>query len=278
MNNDDLTMLELKIEAFLAGDLSSAERADFEAMLAADDELRRQVELQKAADESLRRVYVPVAVALPPSVTMQMSDSPLKLVGGAESGTGAGNAAAVGGAAKNAGGGSFLTQPLKLTAKTAWIGIAAAVVLAAVTWYSTRPPAPVFQQLTPETIYARMEARDFAPEVVCTTSEDFYAFMMKRFRQPMVPATVANVQLLGWGYSDAYSGSMLSLNAVVLLAKAEGEPVVVVMDRRSEDRGVKLDPASGLNLFRRELGSVVLYEITKRKSADVIESLKIPPK
>lgn len=274
MNSDDLTMLELKIEAYLAGDMNDAERADFETMLAGDAELRRQVELQKAADESLRRLYVPVAVSLPASVTMQMSDSPLKLVGA----EGSGKAEAVDGAAKKAGAGSFLNQPLKLTAKTAWIGIAAAVVLAAVAWYSTRPPAPVFQQLTPETIYARMESRDFAPEVVCTTSEDFYAFMMKRFQQPMVPSTVANVQMLGWGYADAYSGSMLSLDAVVLLAKAEGEPVVVVMDRKSKDRGVKIDPASGLNLFRRELGSVVLYEITKRTSADVIESLKIPPK
>lgn len=77
--------------------------------------------------------------------------------------------------------------------------------------------------------------------------------------------------MLGWAYGNDYNGRMIGPDTMVLMTRVDGsENVVVLMDRASADRRLKLPPGSNLSLFRREVGPIVLYEITPLKSERVI--------
>ena len=53
------------------------------------------------------------------------------------------------------------------------------------------------------------------------------------------------------------------LSALVLYPALTGKDnVVVLMDRKGDDRKLKLPETSNLHLFRREVGPLVLYEIS----------------
>jgi len=52
------------------------------------------------------------------------------------------------------------------------------------------------------------------------------------------------------------------LQAEALMATVDGEHSVVLVDRLISDKPLEVRPGSGLNLFRREMGTLVLYEIT----------------
>ena len=59
-----------------------------------------------------------------------------------------------------------------------------------------------------------------------------------------------------------------------MLARVDGVPVMVFVDRTSADTDPKLDQGRvGLHLFRKELGSLVLYEVTPLGEPRVMDYL-----
>ena len=62
-----------------------------------------------------------------------------------------------------------------------------------------------------------------------------------------------------------------------MLAKSEGKPVVLVIDKRdSDDENAMRASCGSLHVFRRELGPLVMYEITPFEQArmlDLIEAI-----
>ena len=50
-----------------------------------------------------------------------------------------------------------------------------------------------------------------------------------------------------------------------------GEPVIVFIDRVERDSGQTVDETSGLNLFNRRLGLLVLYELSPLEKPALLE-------
>lgn len=248
--------LELLVESYLLGELEGEQLAGFERDLAGSEELRRQVDMQRQVEASLRRLYVAPQPAASDVISREWPTL-------AEQ------------AARR-------RRPL-LARRITWLSAAAAILLGVGIW--SWIPREHVTPLAPGELYTIMRGRGFVPEFVCTTDDAFAKLIRDRFGQGLAPTHAVGVEMLGWGYSSDYYGSPLSKNALVLLARSEGEPVVVVMDRLSEDRTLQAPrtcsqraEGSGkppLNMYRTVMGKLVLYEITPRPEPEVTRSLRI---
>lgn len=81
--------------------------------------------------------------------------------------------------------------------------------------------------------------------------------------------------MLGWAYGNNYSGSPLGPSTLILLAKVDQEDVMVLMEREKFDRRLKLPKESGLNIFRREMNGVVMYEVTPLDAPRVLDAMTL---
>jgi hypothetical protein len=236
--------LELRIEGFLRGELGPEEMQLFQRELDHNPELRDQVQQQRRIDGWLRRAFEPMTVPLPAPRALAFKP------GGA--------------------------RPLR---RLWWYGAAAAILLAGagvfVRFVNNRFADP---RISPDSLYNRLVMRGFQPTTVCTTEKEFAAFVRQRFGQALSAAAAPAVEILGWGYGDQYDGSPLSPKALILLARVEGQPVTVLIDRVSADRELTVPEHSPLHLFKRTMGRLVVYEITPADAPRVLDSLFIPDK
>lgn len=260
---------EALLDAYLAGELRGPELAEFEARLAADADLRAVADAQRRVDQSLRRAFVPAVTPVPARApvpaeagdgqsAVQTVRDPIPISGRPDSGVRAGSTA---------------PTPRR------WWGYAAAAALllggAAVftrvyTHEEQRPP------LEAHTVYASLNSAGWKPEFECKTDAEFIDLTTRRLGQPLVAAASPGVTLLGWGYADGY-GPIVSEETMTLLTEVDGRRVLVLMDRKRNDRRMADPPlADGLRMFRRVLGHAVLYEITPLDSERVINSIRIP--
>ncbi len=143
------------------------------------------------------------------------------------------------------------------------LGIAAALALTVVGVWAVlfrghaAPANPLANPLAG--IYHAQLASGFKPQEVCTTRDKFAEWVQKYYAQALYPkAQHDGVEFVGWSYAPA-----IGKNSGVLLARAGGKEVIVVMDRKvlekAEFKGTG-DP--GLHSFRKQFGSVVLYEVS----------------
>ncbi len=148
-----------------------------------------------------------------------------------------------------------------------WRGwaIAAGVVLAiAAGVYAAffMPQRAPFDQ--PSEVYRRLIASGYEPMQVCTDNEAFRAWMERRFDESIViPDDLAGVELIGWHYKR-----VLTPRTGVLLAKVDGEEVIVLVERRSSAR--RLGDQDGLHVYRRDLGGVAMYEVSPLHEARLL--------
>lgn len=228
------------VEQYLDGVLAPAERAAFEARLAAEpalrDALRDAEDLQGAIDASLARLYrytPPKAGSA--GATPQSASTPARRDG----------------------------TPLRFTRRL-WVltGIAAAVVLASVVLMLYRPAAITYRE--PDALYAQYDAAGFRPAWKCESDQEFAdatAFYLGS--SVVVPLATPGVEVLGWSYADELGkGTPISQQTLSLLTRVEGRNVLVLMDRVDRDRDLRVARDSGLRLFRRVVNNLVLYEVT----------------
>jgi hypothetical protein len=146
-----------------------------------------------------------------------------------------------------------------------WQGLAAAVLLLASgailysTGYAGRAWSWAADVMFPETLASLYHDHVSSGVVManCETPEAFQAWVGANYREQVRPVGAEGLTFVGWSYDDAisrYSG--------VMLGKALGEDVVVLVDRVERDREMTVPSGSGLRLFRREVGEVVFYELT----------------
>ncbi len=222
------------LDRYLDGLLSGAELAAFQEQLSRDPQLAAQVEAQRRIDDSLRRVMVaPSAPSLP-----------------AESY-------------------SLRPSPWARLRSSPWIAIAAALIIGVSVWrvWDVYYGHPTQESMyieggvprTMDTIYQVEKSRGFKPMWKCETDKEFATTFWKNlgsaltFRNP--PPNVAS---LGLSYGNTIG---LSPKTVYMLFKINGREVIVFIDKKSNDQMPKLT-TPGLNLFRRETGEFVLYEMT----------------
>ncbi|CAG1004412.1 hypothetical protein PHYC_03140 [Phycisphaerales bacterium] len=228
------------VDAYLDNLMTPDERAAFERRLARDADLRELIELQKQIDGSLvrqlpYRAPTPAPAAIPISRAAGISWTRIR-----------------------------------------WIGaIAAIVALAFITvLYVTQPPALKFR--APDLVYRDFDAAGWKPAWVCKDDREF-AEMVSFYLDSavVVPLDTPGVTLAGWSLADQFDhgkpiGTPMSQQTLALLTKVDGKNVLVLMDRLSSDRKMRVSADSGLFLHRRELNGLVLYEVSPMPEARVL--------
>lgn len=262
--------LELLIEEYLACRLTGEPLTSFERAMGEDANLREAVELQREIDRELRSAFVPTVVPSVESVAREArqaldaappdaSKPSLKL---------AGEPAQVSTAARS---------PLR---RWTWFALAAALVLAAAGVYRGLLGPEDFRLVPPDQLYSFLQNGGWKPAQVCNTPQEFAALVKGRLGQGLVPdvakAASSGIALLGWGYEDDYNGSPLSKKTMMLLTTVENDRVLVLIDQKKNRRDLHVRRGSTLHVIERDAGSLVLYEITPRTDAKVLDLLTVP--
>lgn len=137
----------------------------------------------------------------------------------------------------------------------------------------------------PSQVYQKLIDHGFVPEFVCTTQPEFIKTVRERFGTGLgLRDEPAGLEILGWAYGDAYEGRVVGDSTLVLMARINTRPTLVLIDRVHDDRTIE-DPAAlmgnwtggdiravslpdtprtdgKLTIFRRQAGALVLYEVT----------------
>jgi hypothetical protein len=148
-------------------------------------------------------------------------------------------------------GGRWRIHPALLGLAAAVLIVSAALWLFAASVLGERP-----NRLAP--LYHSTVAQGFIPQIVCTTPDEFAGWLASNYGQALYPADDPGIEYVGWSYAH-----VVSVYSGVLLARVDGHPVVVVMDRSErEDIRQGRGDDRGLTIHRRRLGELVLYEVT----------------
>jgi hypothetical protein len=121
-------------------------------------------------------------------------------------------------------------------------------------------------------VYRTEVARGLKPAWVCDTDEQLVAYLEDKYGRGLTVRGGDGIDLIGWTSCTA-----LSPYTAVLMTRVDGEPVFVLVDLLASDRDLSLPWLSGLHLFRRELGGMVLYELTPRAAPVLLDRFAEPP-
>ncbi len=223
------------LDAYVDGRLDDDEVAAFERQLVSQPDLRTEVERQQQINETLRRIVRP-----PSREHLQaIADNEVRTV---------------------APRGRRPWTPLRR------FGIAAAVAAGVFGgWQIWRvvptSPADTYQRQpwrSFATVYHDWVAEGFEPAWVCADDREFAESFRSVLGHGLVLAELPpDTEALGLSYCHS-----LTPQTTCLLAEVEGHKVVVFVDRLERDTAQPGPGTEGLNLFRRELGGLVLYEMT----------------
>lgn len=241
-----------RLERYLDGLLTGGELARFEADLARDPALAAEVALQRRINDTLAQTHRAPVIPLPATASAAPgADAPITAASGLR---------------------RSLPGP-----RWAWYAAAAALTIAGVLVFErlNAPPAPTYVILTPDAVYEKLVADGFKPEFVCTTDEEFAEAVRRRLGSGLVVSAAPGLEILGWAYGDAYKGTPIGPDTLILMVRVDERPAIVLMDRVTYDPRLSLPDASPLHLFRREFGPLVLYEITPHERPRALDSARL---
>ena len=245
----DHTDSPTRLDAYLDGVMTPDQCAEFQRRIETDDNLREQIEIQKEIDQAFGRLFQPPSAK---PIPVQNTD-PRK------------------------------SEPYTLppTTKRDWgavprrLAVAAAIVAGVfggwLTWNTLQPTGvsnPYGPWRSIEVVYADAVANDMKPEWTCDNEPEFADSIRDHFGQ----AAVFSFELpdgmaaLGLAYCNS-----ISRRTVYLLAQVNDKPIIVFIDRVEADQGPTVDESSGLNLFKRRIGRLVLYELSPLERPALLE-------
>lgn len=227
-----------RLDRYLDGSLSPAERAEFERELRVNPALRRELDSLAAVDSGLRRVLAPQPIEAPVAPI-----SPRTVV----------------------------ARIHRTTGRPAWLmaGIAAALALAASLWL-VLPPAQAKWEAKASNYYAAQEKTGFRPEEVCTTDEQFRQWTTRVLKESLEPINVAGgPKWVGWNYNKLFSDF-----TAVLVAQVDGRFVLVMLDRQAPELSKGTSLPKGLRAFSRTINGLKLVEITPLDTPRVLNAIR----
>jgi hypothetical protein len=229
--------------------LSTEQRRDFEAQLATTPELRDALAAQRRIDSRLRAMFE-VGAAVGADEVVQQEQVQQKAL-----------------------------HPLRPRSPRSvsrvwvrWGALAALFVLVGLVWtYTLGGLSGDPRALTLTALYKQELKGGFKPKEVCTDPAAFCEWMSRRYGQGLtVKDPPAGLTLVGWDYAE-----LVSPYSAVLLAKVDGQEVVVVLDRLVvEKRAQPAGAQHGLNVFRGVVGKMVVYEVSPLPDARIINLLE----
>lgn len=269
---------------YLDGSLAGAELMAFKRQLQRDEQLQAHLRATRHIDISLRRAFharsgVTAADILahagstataPVSTSLEARDMPA--------------AADILGVAPARDAEPSTSTSMRLFPRLA---IAAALLLAAfggwALWQRFQPEQlpetftrqPVASIITAADYYNAELASGFEPEWICKDDVEFGSTFRDRLGQALKlnPSPEPGTRMLGLDYTK-----VLSPQTVSMLAECSGAKIVVLIDRRERDNSEAIHAGCGsLNIFRREIGPLVLYELTPLHQAYLLDLFEPVP-
>ncbi len=154
-------------------------------------------------------------------------------------------------------------------------GLAAAIAGAWLAWSALAPRAARTSPYDTawrsfETAYRDWTAPGFKPQWVCRDQAEFAETFRGTLHQPLTLGTLPpGTETLGMVVCNS-----LSPRTTCVVGRSAGEPVVVFVDRIERD--VAVTPPSGLNMFRHEIGRLVLYEVSALPAPVLLYAFQVP--
>ncbi len=225
------------LDAYLDGLLSEPDRRTFESRLSGDSLLAGEVACQRRINATLSSLFNAPALG---RVSARIASRTLAV-------------------RKTARAAPPLGRIGRSVAIAAVIGLAA---FSALQIWREFAPRPAFDPYKPqpwrsfERVYHDTVAAGFNPRWVCKDDREFANTFRKRLGQSL--ALIPPPPGIAWAGVD-YCNS-ITPSTTLVLARVYGEEVIVLVDRAKRDKLQVLPPGSDLNLFRREVGDLVLYE------------------
>lgn len=243
---------ESMIDAYLDGLLNTEKLKAFERELEADMQLRTEVDSQHRVDESLGRLFGPPDSEQIVERIRRTDPARVRVVSRGRIYL-------------------WLAAPLAAAAALAFFFGGGDILLQSI--LGNRNIAPL--DLSPKTlaaIYQEEVAGGFKPRMVCKNDLQFAATFWERFGQTLGIATMPRgVSAIGLNRANT-----ITRKTTHILVMVDGTPVLVFVDRADADAGQSLPPDSGLNLFPRRMGELVIYEVSPLGEARVLEYLNSP--
>ena len=246
------------MDDYLDGLLSAEQESAFLQVVSEDQTLQNEIDIQNQVNVSIRRIAEPPSpehFALMCKKAQDEAAAPLKF-------------------SISAGGG-----------RRAIIGAVAALLMAAVgialiwdaysitqTNNNTYPPQ-AWRSLA--TVYTESLDEGFEPTWICADDAEFTDTFEDRYGQGLLMAALPdNMQALGLAYSNT-----LSPDTIQLLARVDGEPLLVFIDRSGQTAEMPpetLTVQKPLHLHRRTIDNLVLYELSPFESPYLLDSFYNP--
>ena len=233
------------LDLYVDGLMTPEQAAAFERVIATNPQLAAEVQLQIRIDASLSSQY-----AYPQGLSTAVPDAPtLPFEAAARPRPRWGRMLA-------------FTAVAACAAMLVWVGNP----------FAPLPPVVEPKRLTACDVYKNLEAGNWIPSFKCNSDEEFVVAVAKQLGSGLlIPLSTVGVTLDGWGYADGYAGSPISGETMYLLTHVGEKRVLVLMDKKANDHPVATGDCS-LNLFRREVGDLVLYEVSPNASSTAIDA------
>lgn len=251
--NDEHAQFERMLDDYLANEMTGESKRTFEFMLESRPELRRKLELQREIDRSLLKTCEAPAELADRAVMAAVASDECK------------------------------TRPSARPNK--WmrrLAIAAMLLLGVYgawsTWSFLKPVPTGYAKAqawrAPMAVYEDTVDAGFKPAWVCKDDEEFIRTVRNSLGQRLAVADEdKSVRVVGIAYSNT-----LSTFTLLILAMVDEQPVIVFADKLSKDRQLPPPPSDSMSWNRRELGNLVLYELSPLPDARVLPLIVIPPK
>lgn len=258
--------MDQQLDAYLDNQLEPTERAAFEARLAASAELRARVALQQSVDAALRNSPALAAPEIAAvlgrleaarrSGRVEQTARRLRLQGVVRLATAAGIILAA------VGGGTWATLAV-LDGGAKQYTDAELAIITPRKWQSV------------EEVYRERVAQGFKVDWRCDDEKLFGRAFLVRFDQALLlkEPLPKGVKQLGLSFSNTLSSATM-----YLLAKVDDRGVAVFVDKRTGHKPPQMKTGCGLRMFSREIGDLVLYEVTPLSEARVLDLFYDPQK
>lgn len=146
-----------------------------------------------------------------------------------------------------------------------WVAAAVFVLLA------TAATAFFWPASMPVRLYEREVAAGMTPHKVCKDDAEFRHYTEERFGRAYTLADVPpNLEIIGWKYDYAVSPTMS-----MLLAKCDGQPIVVLVDNRK--RMIPIEPGvyGKLHVMRYDYRGLSFIEISPKRCVKVAKRFQL---